>query len=206
MERTGFRATLIGLVCVAALSLATFMGVNGLGWFQPSASVPKARIALATLVPTMTSTSVPLSYPWSTPAPLPTTVLCWKIGNNHSGTLEACVINDRTQSLSIHPLSEQRAREILDIAGFHCLDEASPSWLCEEALNVARCESHLYVVASGNRRQAYGLFQLTQEQMEWVNQTFGLSFNNLFDPVQNAQIAYLVWNVEGWKAWPACQP
>jgi hypothetical protein len=149
---------------------------------------------------------VPLSYPWSTPAPLPTTVICWKIGNNHAGVLEACVINDETQSLNVHTLDEQRAREILDLAGFHCLDEDKPSWLCEEALNVMRCESLMYVVASGNERQAYGLFQLGQEQLTWANETFGLYFTNLFDPIQNAQIAYLVWNTKGWSAWPECQP
>ena len=205
MERPGFRLLLIGLLCVTSLGLVTWAAISA---FSGSTSDVAARIqpAQTALLATATGTALPSSHPWSTPAPLPTTVLCWKIGNNHAGTLEACVINDKTQPLSIHPLGEQGLQEILDIAGFHCLDESKPSWLCEEAIQVARCESQLYVVASGQRRQAYGLFQLTTEQLEWANRTFGLSFANLFDPIQNAQIAYLIWNTEGWVAWPACRP
>ena len=207
----GFRWGVIGLllVMIPGLILLIVALVNQWDRSQMTASAVTTAASSAVFkkpVPTATPTPTPLSFPWSTPAPMPTTVLCWKVGNNYAGPLEVCVVNVPNQPLTVRPLSEERAREVLDLAGFHCLDDPGPSWLCEQALTVARCESQLYITASGSRRQAFGLFQLRRKDLEWANQTFGMQFTNLFDPVQNAQIAYLLWSVEGWEPWPSCQP
>jgi len=202
----GFRLIAAGLLGLMIPGLLLYLFAVAGHWTPPRAGAAAPVEVTSTRRLPSTPTPLPLSHPWSTPAPLPTTVLCWKVGNNHAGPLEVCVINDKRQPLSVEPLGDERAKEILDLAGFHCLDEARPSWLCEEALRVARCESQMYITASGSRRQAYGLFQLRQEQLGWANQTYGQQFINLFDPVQNAQVAYLLWSTEGWAAWPACQP
>lgn len=202
-----FRLVVVGLLLIMIPGLVLLIVALVARWGQqPQVAASSGTSSTPFRSPTPTSTPLPLSFPWSTPAPLPTTVLCWKVGNNYAGPLEVCVINDQNQPLAVHPLSEERAREILDLAGFHCLDESGPSWLCEQALTVARCESQLYVTASGDRRRSFGLFQLQRDKLEWANQTFGMQFTNLFDPVQNAQIAYLLWSTEGWAAWPSCQP
>ncbi len=205
----GFKVLVIGLLLIMIPGLLLLIIALVDKWDRlPAAASSSTTVASSAVLgrPTPTVTPTPLAFPWSTPAPMPTTVLCWKVGNNYAGPLEVCVINTPNQPLTVHPLSEERAKEVLDLAGFHCLDEPGPSWLCQQALTVARCESQLYITASGNRRQTFGLFQLRREDLEWANQTFGMQFTNLFDPVQNAQIAYLLWSVEGWAPWPSCQP
>lgn len=75
----------------------------------------------------------------------------------------------------------------------------SVPWPCQQALNVARCESGLQSGAynAGN----YGLFQISYVHARRV----GGNLAALFDPAVNIAVAYDIYAEQGWRPW-ACRP
>lgn len=62
-------------------------------------------------------------------------------------------------------------------------------WSCEEAIEVAKCESHLVITAYNKYGPYVGWFQVHEGS---------------FDVVENTAQAYEKWLARGWGPWPHC--
>ena len=66
----------------------------------------------------------------------------------------------------------------------------------EQIYHIIMCESTGRPDAIGDSGDSYGLFQIN---MNYWSQLVGT--RNVLDPVENAQIAYEIWMLQGWNAW-----
>ena len=70
-------------------------------------------------------------------------------------------------------------------------------WPCEQALRVAQCESGFDPQAVGGGGIYIGLWQI------WVGHNF--TDRDLFDPIDNTEAAWILYQQRGWNPWPVCQ-
>lgn len=79
-------------------------------------------------------------------------------------------------------------------------------WLprfCEAGAKVvAHCESN-NPAAINPSSGAAGLFQIIREYHEDTVITLGYTWDQIFDPFVNADVAYHVWLEQGWRPWRA---
>lgn len=83
----------------------------------------------------------------------------------------------------------------------HVIQIEDGSWIqdnsmFEQIYHIIMCESTGRPDAIGDSGDSYGLFQIN---MNYWSQLVGT--RNVLDPVENAQIAYEIWMLQGWNAW-----
>ncbi len=83
----------------------------------------------------------------------------------------------------------------------------SKPWNCDEALQVAKCESELTpgAISKPNRNgtRDWGLMQINDGA--WGKRVFGERWDRVLDPQTNVDMAWHIYQIYGWQPW-TCRP
>ncbi len=83
----------------------------------------------------------------------------------------------------------------------------SKPWPCQEALQVAKCESELTpgAISKPNRNgtRDWGLMQINDGA--WGKRVFGERWDRVLDPQTNVDMAWHIYQIYGWQPW-TCRP
>ena len=91
----------------------------------------------------------------------------------------------------------------LDVKAILC----SKPWPCEEAIQVAKCESELKAWAvsppNSNGTRDYGLMQINDGA--WGRPVFGDRWDDVLDAQTNVDMAWHIYSIYGWRPC-TCRP
>ena len=79
------------------------------------------------------------------------------------------------------------------------------SWPCEQALQVARCESGSDYIAGANSSGHICTYQISWHFHHKRFEAHGWGYEDAFVPERNIQVAHEIWLEQGWRPW-SCRP